>query len=391
MRISRRFLLAATAGASLPGRAEERPDRWRETLAFLQAERAAGTLPGAALVVRQDGRPALERYEGTYCGLRRRDEPLDGKVRHPLYSYSKLISATVVMLAVQDGLVALDTPVSAYLPQFTGGGKERITLRHLLTHAAGIPNVTIGSVSTEAGWEAAVAALCAAKTEWEPGSRTAYHGLTGLLVAAEAVRRRTGGKRWEALCRERLFRPLGANSLTFEIPENEPVALTPQPAELPKTPAEAFPHAGQPAGGCFGTAADALKVLQLHLDAGRWHGTRLLSEPLAREMRRVQYAREIAAAREAGKAPDHEPWGLGLLLRGTGPAAGGHGWFGLRDQGSPSVFGHAGIDTVIGVADPDRRSALLFISTASPPSAEKTVALRNGVVNRVFSAVDQRR
>ncbi len=386
MPLSRRTLLLSLAAPAVPALAGG--DRWHETLSFLEAEQAAGTMPGAVLVAAQGRKVLLEHARGTYCSLRRRDEPLHPGVLHPLYSFSKLVSATVVMQAVQDGVAELDVPVSGYLPEFAGGGKDQITLRHLLTHAAGIPAAPIGPVKTEAAWRQAWSAACAAKTDWEPGSRTAYHGLSGLFVAAEVIRRRSGGKSWEAICRERLFRPLGARSLTFELPgEDQPVAVTPQPPagqDLPKTLDAAFPHAGQPAGGCFGTAADAMKVLRLHLNGGVWRGKRLLAEAGLQEMHRIHYGPQIRDARAAGRPPVHEPWGLGMLVRGEGPPMGGHGWFGLRDQGGPRVFGHAGIDTVIGVADPDTGRAVVFISTASPPTSERTVALRNGVVTRVF-------
>jgi len=384
--LTRRELLQRVAAAAFV--AEPGGDRWRELNAFLEAEHAAGTFPGASLIASRGGKVRLERQLGTYCSLERRDAPLTEKVLHPLYSYSKLVSATVVAMACDGGLVEYDAPAHAYIPEFTGGGKEKITLRHLLTHSAGIPNAAFGRVHTAEGWRAAVQTVCSLKTEWEPGSKTLYHGLTGLFVAAEAVRRRAGGKTWEQLCRERLFEPIGARSLTFAAPlEGAPVALTPQPKELPARLEDAFQYLGHPAGGCFGTVGDALKVLHLHLNRGKWGRKRLLSEKVLAEMHRVQYRAEIQRARAAGTSPVHEPWGLGPLLRGDGPKGGSHDWFGFRDQAAPGIFGHAGIDTFIGVADPSTGNALIFVTTNSPKTSEKTVALRNGVTNRVFTAL----
>ncbi|MGV3722842.1 MAG: serine hydrolase domain-containing protein [Actinomycetota bacterium] len=387
MEITRRELLIGAAALGLTGAAG---DPLREVRAFLEAEQLAGVFPGMALAVSRDNRQRFESYYGTYCALGHRDAAIRAHVLHPLYSYSKLVSATVVMMAVEDRLVALDTPVKSYISEFTGGGKDAITLRHLLTHSAGIPAVPLGAARTEEQWKQAVAVACAAKTDWEPGSRTAYHALSGLFVAAECVRRKQGGKPWDAICRERLFAPIGAHSLTFALPADDaPVALTPQPKELPKTLADHFQYAGHPAGGCLGTAADALKVLELHLHGGVWRGKRLLKQETLAEMHRVQYQKQIDEARAAGKAPTHEPWGLGPLMRGPGPKAGGHDWFGFRDQASPGIFGHAGIDTVIGVADPVGKRALMFITTQSPPTSPKTVELRNGVVNRAFAALEK--
>src|SRR5579871_6193802 len=204
---TRRELLQMMAGMTLaPGAGE---DRWADLITFIEGERAAGTFPGAALIASKQGKIAFERCWGSYCGLTGRELPLRTDVLHLFYSYSKLVSATVVVMAHQDGRIDYDVPVMTYIPEFTGGGKERITIRHLLTHSAGIPNVPLGPVRTEEEWQAALKAMCEAKTEWEPGSRTAYHPLSGMFTAASAVRRVMQNKPWEQICRERLFDPIG--------------------------------------------------------------------------------------------------------------------------------------------------------------------------------------
>lgn len=381
-------MLSLMGAALTAEQADAAEDRWADLLAFVEKEHKAGTFPGAALIASKNGKIQIDRIWGTYCGLTNRIIPLRREVRHCYFSYSKLVSATVVVMAHEDGRFDYDAPVKTYLPEFVGGGKEKITVRHLLTHSAGIPSVALGRVSTEEEWQTALDAVCAAKTEWEPGSRTAYHALSGLFTAACVVRRVMGNRSWEQICRDRLFAPLAASSLTFAVPpETMLTAITPQPKELPKKLDEAFGFAGHPAGGCFGTVTDALKVLQLHLNGGTWGRKRLLSQESLAEMHRVQYGKEIARARSEGKEPVYEPWGLGPLMRGTGAKAGAHDWFGFRDQTDPGIFGHAGIDTVIGVASPASGNALFFVTTNSPPSSEATVNLRNGVTNRVFAAL----
>lgn len=156
---------------------------------------------------------------------------------------------------------------------------------------------------------------------------------------------------------------------------------------MPKRLEDGFGFLGHPAGVGFGTVADALKVMQLHLNGGVWRKKRLLSQKALAEMHRVQYHTEIQKALAAGTRPVHETWGLGPLVRGERGEIGAYDWFGFRDQTTPGIFGHAGIDTVIGVADPSTGSALFFVTTDSPKSSEKTVELRNGVTNRVFTAL----
>lgn len=349
----------------------------------------AGVVPGAALVASRRGRVRLRQAVGICSRVGRREAPLTPETRHPLYSFSKLITGTVVALAVTEGRVSYDDPVSRHIPGFRGGGKESVTIRHCLTHAAGLATVPSRAVHDAEGWNRALADLCAATVEWVPGSRTAYHGWSGAFLAAECVRRAWGLAPWPALCREKLFDPLGARSLSYELPADAvPVAIVPRPAAdqpVPGTAAAAFGYAGQPGAGCLGTLDDALRVLHFHLQQGVWHARRLIDRDVFRQMHTVQYSREIAAARAAGEKPRHESWGLGPLLRGVGPAEGGHQWFGFANRAEPGTFGHAGIDTLIGVADPKRRVAFLFATTDSPRPSDRTVPLRNRVTDGVFA------
>lgn len=380
---SRREMVAGMASMALV-----RPGKWDETAAFIEARVQPGIVPGAAVIASINGKRHVSRCWGTYYGLANPTAPLAAEVIHPLYSFSKLVTSTVVAMAQQEGLLDYDAPVSRYVPEYRGGGKDATIVRHLLTHAAGIPSVPIGSVRSEEEWKAAIAALCAAKAEWEPGSRTAYHGLTGHLMAAEVVRRVSNNSPWNTICRKRLFGPLAARSLTFNTPpDTAPVAITPQPANHPAHLVDQLTFADHPAGGCFGTIADALKVVELHAARGVWKGRQLLTPAAWAEMHRVQYADQMAAAIASGKPVTHEPWGLGMLIRGSGPRQGGHDWFGLGELTSPTAFSHAGIDTVIGVGDPATGAALVFVTTNSPKPNEETSPLRCGVAKRVMAAL----
>jgi CubicO group peptidase (beta-lactamase class C family) len=386
--MTRRELLAGAAAiAVLP----EHEDAWGPLAKLIQDGLDAGDYPGAGVIAMRDGRVRFERYWGVYMGLHG-DPAMAAGVRHPLYSFCKLVSSTVVAMAVQDGLVDYAAPVSRYVPEFAAQGKGAVTIRHLLTHSAGIPGVPLTAVRNEEEWAAAVRAVCAAPLEWAPGSRSAYHALTGLFTAAECVRRASGGATWEAICRKRLFGPLGVRSLSFATPDDaSATAIVPRPKARPTTYASAFGLSGHPAGGGYGTLRDALKVVQLHTQKGVWNGRALLKPEVWAEMHRVQYGAEIAAARAAGKDPSFEPWGLGPLLRGPGRAEPSAGWFGFANQTGPAVFGHAGIDTVIGVGDPDTGCSLLLVTSDSPKPPERVVPLRCGVTDRVMEALKPKR
>ncbi|MHB8864663.1 MAG: serine hydrolase domain-containing protein [Pirellulaceae bacterium] len=355
---------------------------------FLERECSAGSFPGAAIVASQHGKIFLEHYTGTYHNMLGEDKPYRRDVRSLFYSYSKGISATVVMMAHQEELIDIDATVASYIPEFAANGKDKITLRHVLTHSAGIPSAPtpFKPLRNEEEWEAAVDAVCHAKLEWEPGSQTGYHGLA-MMIPAEIVRRMSGRRTWNTICQERLFDPIDAKSLTFDVPEDHSLVNIAPGGSTGQDGMQSL-LAGHPAGGCFGTLTDGLRVLQLHLNRGAWEGRTLLHPEALDAMHTVQYANEITAASSKGIPAKHDNWAVGWLLRGEGTAQGGSGWFGFKDQTNPQIFGHAGIDTVIGVADPATGVALMFNTTRSPKNSDETVRLRNETTNRIFAAVN---
>lgn len=353
-------------------------------IAFIDAEIAAGTIPGAALVATRSGKKFVEHFSGTYRDASGEDKPYHAGVANPLFSFSKGIAATVAMMVKQEGLIDFDVPVSTYIPAYTGGGKDLTTLRHLLTHAAGIPGVRHDAVDTEEQWNAYLGKLCAAEVEWPVGSRTGYHGLSGMFVVAEVIRRVSGMKSWEAICRERLFDPIGADSFTFAPPRGEEAASV-LPGYFDSLQSNGI--GAHPAGGAFGTADDMLRLLNMIVAGGTWNGKTLLRPEALKEMLTVQYADHIATDVAAGKSPTHEPWGIGWLVRGTAPKCDAGPWFGFGDATSPTLFGHAGVDTIYGVGDPARELAFVFAMTHKLPSAEESTRLRREVSNRLQDAV----
>ncbi|MDX9975243.1 MAG: serine hydrolase domain-containing protein [FCB group bacterium] len=365
-----------------PGNVNVDADKLAKAVAFIDAEVKAGSMPGAALVGTRRGRKFVEHYIGTYRGFDGADKPFDPTVASALFSFSKGISATVAVMAHQDGLIDYDVPVSTYIPEFKGGGKETISLRHLMTHSAGIPSIAGGSVLTDEQWAAFVKKVCDASIEWPVGSKSAYHGVSGLFVVAEAVRRVSGMKSWNDICRERLFDPIGATSLAFG-PFRDGITRATTPGYFTS---DENGLAGHPAGGCFGTVDDMLRVLNLIVQGGKWHGRTLIQPEPLKEMLSVQYAGEIAKAVAEGKTPTHEPWGLGWLVRGPATCPPNY-WFGFGDSKSPTLFGHAGVDTVYGVGDPARELAFVFIITEKAKSAEEATRLRRETSNLLQDAV----
>lgn len=353
-------------------------DKLARAVAFIDEQHAAGVFPGAGVVAMREGRVFLQHACGMALSVEGRQHPFALDHYNLVYSFSKVVTATVAVMAHEDGLIDYDAPVAQAIPEFGGEGRETITLRHLMTHSAGIPACPLPPVHTEARWREALEAICAAPMEWPAGSRTYYHALTGMFLVAEVIRRAHDGEPWESICTRRLCEPLGAD-LSFAWPNaRRPLNITPQPEPHELEDKLREPHlAGHPAGGALARPVDMLKLLQLHLDGGTWKGRRLIAEAELAEMHRVQYADRIDAALAAGDAPAHEYWALGWMTRGRTNES----WFGFGDSTSPRTFGHAGIDTTIGLADPESGLALVLQTTDSIRDEAGTMHLRNTVTN----------
>lgn len=135
------------------------------------------------------------------------------------FSTTKGVVATVVHRLVDRGLLDYDTPVAEYWPEFGAAGKERITLRHLLSHQAALHDVRALAADTEAilDWEQMTAALAAATPAWDVGTRSGYHALTYGWLVGEVIRRVTGGSVNDAVQRE-IVEPLRLDGMYIGAP-----------------------------------------------------------------------------------------------------------------------------------------------------------------------------
>ncbi len=106
---------------------------------YLRGQADSGAFPGAVLAVGRHGRLALLAAVGRYGTEDAR--PVQPGTLYDLASLTKVVGLTTAcMQLVEEGRLALDAPVQRYLPEFRGGtDKERVTVRHLLTHSSGLP------------------------------------------------------------------------------------------------------------------------------------------------------------------------------------------------------------------------------------------------------------
>ncbi|MFF3891037.1 serine hydrolase domain-containing protein [Streptomyces sp. NPDC001914] len=126
-------------------------------------------------------------------------------------STTKNMTALCALILADRGLLDLSAPVAAYWPEFAAAGKEKVLVRHALSHTAGLPDLTAPTkVEDLYDWEGVTAGLAAQALEWEPGTAAGYHALTFGFLVGEIVHRVTGRSLGEFFAEE-VAQPLGAD------------------------------------------------------------------------------------------------------------------------------------------------------------------------------------
>ncbi|MFI8966300.1 serine hydrolase domain-containing protein [Streptomyces sp. NPDC053493] len=173
---------------------------------------------GAAVAVYRDGAKVVDLWAGT------RDvdgaAPWAVDTAQIVRSATKGVAAAVPLLLHQRGQLDLDAPVGTYWPEFKAAGKDRVTVRQLLAHRAGVPVLDRPlSLAEAVDLETATAAIAAQAPAWEPGTAHGYHAHTFSWLLSGLVHRVTGRTigRWVA---EEIARPLGLD-LWIGLPDDE--------------------------------------------------------------------------------------------------------------------------------------------------------------------------
>lgn len=203
-----------TGAAPVAGRCEPRFAPVREAFA---ANFAGQGEVGAAVTVLLHGRPLVELVGGWRDAARTERWTADTLV--DVYSVGKAVVGLLLLQAVDAGAVGLDDPVASVWPAFAAGGKASATVRHALSHRAGVPAIREPLVDADLwDWGRMTAALAATEAWWEPGTRHAYHTNTFGHLVGELVRRTTGATPGERL--HQVAAPLGAD-MWFGVPVAE--------------------------------------------------------------------------------------------------------------------------------------------------------------------------
>lgn len=361
---------------------------------------------GGALTVYKDGHKVVDLWGGALDPDRPDGAPWAEDTAVVVRSVTKGLAAAVLHLLHQRGQLDLDAPVGTYWPQFKAHGKERVLVRHLLSHRAGLPALDEPLTPAQAiDGASGPRALAAQAPLWQPGTDHGYHAHTYSWLVSELVARASGGRTVGRLFAEEIAGPLGLDlwiGLPAHLAESGRVArvaegeaptptaqgtlrLRPRrsvtdayadPGSLTRrafaavTPRSdendpAYRAAELPAAGGIGTARSLARFYAALL--GPLPGGRRLFTP----------ATLTQARSEESSGPDrvlvvNTRFGLGYMLHG--PAC---------PMLAPGSFGHPGRGGSLAFADPESGTAFAYVtntlhkSVTNDPRAQALVrALR---------------
>ena len=189
---------------------------------------SAGVIPGAVVLVSADGQTVFHEAFGQRQLV---PEPLPATVDtiYDVASVSKaVVTSVLAMQAVGSGALRLDDPVVTHLPEFVGEGKPAVTVRHLLSHASGLPAHRPFYERVLPGGDRRLGILRAAAAEpltGPPGARSVYTDLGFILLGW--ILERLAGARLDQEAQRSIFHPLGLIATAFApVDATRPIAAT---------------------------------------------------------------------------------------------------------------------------------------------------------------------
>ena len=325
---------------------------------------SAGDLPGAVVLVGQDDRVLYRKAFGSRA-VTPAVEPMTLETVFDIASLTKVVATTPAVLALwEQGKIDLDAPLGRYLHEFAGPAFRSVTIRRILTHSAGFPDLPSPRAIPN-GMPQAVPLLAREPLAYNPG--TAFHySDTGFILLGEVVRR-VSGERLDEFTRRRFFAPLGMGATAFRPAESWRPRIAPTEA-LGGTMLRGVVHDGNArllggvAGhaGVFSTADDLARFCRMLLDGGTFAGHRYLKEATVVAM--------------------FEPRLIGETTRGLGWDMASAYSRALGSYFPVGSVGHTGFTgTSIWMDPPSRTYAIVLTNRVHPYGKGKVVDLRRRI------------
>lgn len=344
----------------------------------------AGMQPAIQLCLRHNGIVVLNRAIGHGWGNGPEDSPDADRVpvttQTPfcVFSAAKAITTTVVHMLVERGQFSLDDRVCDYLPGYTSHGKDRTTIRHVMTHSAGVPFATGPRPDLKRMNDSQYARerLAELKPIHRPGLMHIYHGLTWGPLVREIVSAATGRDIREILDIEILgplnFRWTNYGVAEADVPLVAPSYVTGKPLPAPMAAALRTALGGSmsqiirfantplfltsvvPSSSTVSTAEELSRFDEIWRRGGELDGVRVLRPETLRAA--TAQCRRLRPDVATGLAPMR--WGTGFML--------GSNRFGPFGRHAPAAFGHTGLTNVAVWTDPQRGLAAGLVSSGKP-------------------------
>lgn len=341
-----------------------------------------GRIPGAAIQISHKGHSLPARAFGrqyllTDSAAMRTDSIF------LTASVTKPVTVTAAMLLVERGKLLLDDPVCAILPEFGNRGKEAVTVRHLMTHTSGLPDMLPEDRELRrqhAPLSEFVRRICDLELAFPPGTNIQYQSCGTAMVGA-MVERITNLSLRDFL-RQQIFEPLGMKDTALGAAglDGDRIAHINVDAEMQGQDwgwnTSFWHNFAAPWGGMFSTLRNMQRFCQMFLNGGELDGVRILSPATVQAMTSDQTS-GMSLIPDAVKVG--HSWGLGWR---RAPVI---GWSYFGNLLSPGSFGHGGATGTIVWIDPVRELTCVIFTTQPATSSEQLLGM---VSNLVAAAVN---
>jgi CubicO group peptidase (beta-lactamase class C family) len=321
----------ADAGMSAP--------KLAEISATLQAMVDDGRIPGAVTLVARQGR--IVHWDAVGMRDVAAGDPLEPDDLFRIYSMTKPVTSTAIMMLVESGDVGLDDRVSKYIPGFADvvvlaedgshtAPDSPITVRHLLSHTSGLTYGLFGDTEVDRLYmtsglfgsetlEQFVAAVADLPLLASPGTVWNYSVSTDVLGRIVEV---ASGSSFDVFLHDRIFEPLGMDDTAFWVPEEKRgrfmnhYAGSPEGLQLVDSAVDGDysvkPGFLSGGGGLVSTTSDYIRFAQMILQEGELDGVRILRTETVRAMRSNELAEELGHISLPGWMPGGYGFGLGF-------------------------------------------------------------------------------
>jgi CubicO group peptidase (beta-lactamase class C family) len=362
-----------------------------------------GFHPALGLCIRRRGEVILDRTIGHARGNAPNDPPDAELVRATpqtlfnFFSGSKSVTAMLVHLLAEREAIHVDEPVATFIPEFGLHGKDRVSIRDLLTHRGGIPAAPteVADLDMLRDPDRILEMIYDLRPSYKPGTVPAYHAVTSGFVFAELIKRVAGMSIHDFLDRE-ISKPLGMTHLNYGLPEDRldeaaidactgPRLIWPlkdifkrslgisveELIVLSNDPR--FRTAVIPSANLFGTCDDICRFFELLVSGGTLDGIRVFSESTVRRAIEPQTPWQLDRMILLPMS-----YSMGFML-GTDPV----GLYGFR---CGKAFGHVGLSNILAWADPERDISVALMNSGKPLFALDT-AYWPEIVRRISTRI----